>query len=65
MPADAAAYWEGRFAALRETPSWKKYIHDNQLEESFLPGAQLRTSITDIERQLREQFVQAGVKVVR
>jgi putative tricarboxylic transport membrane protein len=65
MPADAAAYWEGRFAKLRETPSWKKYVHDNQLEESFLPGAELRKSMVEIEKQLREQYVQAGIKVVR
>jgi putative tricarboxylic transport membrane protein len=65
MPADAAAYWEGTFAKLRETPSWKKYILDNQLEDAFLPGADLRKSMVEIERQLREQFVQAGVKVVR
>ena len=65
MPADAVAYWEGRFAKLRETPSWKKYIHDNQLEESFLPGDEMKKSIAAIERQLREQFMQAGIKVVR
>jgi putative tricarboxylic transport membrane protein len=65
MPAEAAAYWEGRFAKLRETASWKKYVHDNQLEESFLPAEGLRKSIADIERQLREQFVEAGIKVVR
>lgn len=65
MPADAAAYWEGRFARLRETPSWKKYIHDNQLEDSFLPGAEMRKSIGEIEKQLREQFQLAGIKVVR
>jgi putative tricarboxylic transport membrane protein len=65
MPADAAAYWEGRFAKLRETPSWKKYILDNQLEDRFLPASELRKSMVEIEKQLREQFVQAGVKVVR
>jgi putative tricarboxylic transport membrane protein len=65
MPADAAAYWEGRFSRLRETPSWKKYVQDNQLEESFLPGEGLRKSIVEIEKQLREQFIQAGIKVVR
>ena len=65
MPADAAAYWEGRFVKLRETPSWKKYVQDNQLEDAFLPGAELKRSMAEIERQLREQFVQAGVKVVR
>jgi putative tricarboxylic transport membrane protein len=65
MPADAAAYWEGRFARLRDTASWKKYVADNQLEDSFLPGAELRKSMAAIENQLREQFQQAGVKVVR
>ena len=65
MLAEAAAYWEGRFAKLTETPSWKKYVHDNQLEESFRPGVELRKSIVEIERQLREQFQQAGIKVVR
>ncbi len=65
MPADAAAYWEGVFARLRQTASWKKYILDNQLEDSFLPAEGLKKSIVEIERQLREQFVQAGVKVVR
>ena len=65
MPADAAAYWEGRFAKLRETPSWKKYVLDNQLEDAYLPGERFRASIDDISKQLKEQFVQAGVKVVR
>ena len=65
MPADAAAYWEGRFAKLAETPSWKKYVVDNQLEDSFRPGAELRKSIVEIEKQLREQFQLAGIKVVR
>ncbi len=65
MPADVAAYWEGRFARLRDTASWKKYVLDNQLEEAFLPGAELKKSMLDIEKQLRDQYVQAGVKVVR
>jgi putative tricarboxylic transport membrane protein len=65
MPADAAAYWEDRFSKLRETASWKKYVLDNQLEESFLPGSELKKSMVEIERQLRDQFTQAGVKVVR
>ena len=65
MPAEAVAYWEGRFAKLTGTPSWKKYVLDNQLEESFLPGPELRKSMVEIEKQLREQYQQAGVKVVR
>ena len=65
MPNEAAAYWEGVFAKLRETASWKKYIADNQLEERFLPGAELRKSALEIERQLKEQYQAAGVKTVR
>jgi putative tricarboxylic transport membrane protein len=65
QPAEASAYWERVFAKLRDTASWKKYIHDNQLEEAYLPAAELKKSIAEIERQLREVYTQAGIKVVR
>jgi len=65
MPADAAAYWEERFTKLHETPSWKKYLHDNQLEDAFLHAADLRKSIVETEKQLREQYQLAGIKTVR
>jgi putative tricarboxylic transport membrane protein len=65
QPADASAYWEHTFDALRKTESWKKYILDNQLEERFLPAAELKASITEIEKQLREQYTAAGIKTVR
>src|SRR5205814_3211267 len=45
QPDDATRYWEGRFEALRKTESWKKYIHDNQLEELFMPGAEMKKAI--------------------
>ena len=65
QPAEASAYWEGRFDALRRTESWKKYILDNQLEERFSGGAELRKTVADIERQLKEAYTQAGIKTVR
>ena len=65
QPDDASVYWEGRFDALRKTESWKKYIRDNQLEELFLPGAEMKTAVTDIENQLREQYRLAGIQTVR
>jgi len=65
QPAEASAYWESRFAELRKTASWKKYIADNQLEESFLPGSELKKSMADIEKQLKEQYTAAGIKTVR
>jgi putative tricarboxylic transport membrane protein len=63
--ADASAYWEGVFEKLHRTASWQKYIHDNQLEDSFVPAAGLKKAMADIEKQLREAYTQAGLKVVR
>ena len=65
MPAEAARYWEDLFTKLHGTASWKKYLADNQLEDSFLHAAQLRQSIVDTEKQLREQYQLAGIKTVR
>jgi tripartite-type tricarboxylate transporter receptor subunit TctC len=65
MPADATAYWEGRFAALIKTASWKKYVQENELEESFLPGEQFGKAMQATTQELRDQYVKAGVKVVR
>jgi putative tricarboxylic transport membrane protein len=65
MPPEAVAYWEDFFARLRETPSWKKYVSDNQLEEHFVKGAELTKVMKEIESQLREQYTLAGVKTVR
>jgi putative tricarboxylic transport membrane protein len=65
QPAEASAYWEKLFERLKDTPSWKKYIADNQLEEGFLPASQLKASIGRIEKELRDVYTEAGIKVVR
>ena len=65
QPDTASKYYEGLFARLKETPSWKKYILDNQLEESFHPGPELARQVKEIESELRTQYQQAGIKVVR
>jgi putative tricarboxylic transport membrane protein len=65
QPADASAYWEHVFDSLRKTESWKKYMHDNQLEEHFTNGPELKKTMVDIERQLKEAYTQAGIKTVR
>ena len=65
QPDAASKYWENFFQRLHETASWKKYVADNQLQDDFAPGAQLRTTVKDIESQLREAYQRAGVKVVR
>ncbi|HST00462.1 MAG TPA: tripartite tricarboxylate transporter substrate-binding protein, partial [Usitatibacter sp.] len=63
--AEATAYWIDRFEKLRRTASWKKYVADNQLEEAFVPGPEFAKAMKDIEKELREQFQQAGIKTVR
>ena len=65
QPVDASMYWESTFDKLRKTESWKKYVHDNQLEESFADGATLKKTMIEIERQLKDAYTQAGIKTVR
>jgi putative tricarboxylic transport membrane protein len=65
MPADAAAYWTGRFEKLTRTASWKKYLEQNELEPAFIPGEEFRKSMEETSRGMRDEFVKAGIKVVR
>jgi len=65
QPSDASAYWQNTFDALRKTESWKKYVHDNQLDDEFADGATLKKTMVEIERQLKEAYTQAGIKTVR
>lgn len=65
QPDEASRYWEGVFNKLRGTESWKKYIADNQLEERFTVGPELKKAMAEIERQLKETYTAAGIKVVR
>ena len=65
FPKEAQAYYEDMFAKLRQTASWKKYVEDYQLEDSFSNGPELAKTITEIETDMRSQFQQAGIKLVR
>ena len=65
FPKEAQAYYEDLFARLRQTASWKKYVQDYQLEDSFSNGAELGLTIAAIEKDLREQYQLAGIKLVR
>ena len=65
QPDEASRYWEGVFNKLRASESWKKYVADNQLEERFTGGADLKRAMAEIERELKETYTAAGVKVVR
>lgn len=65
FPKEALVYWEDLFAKLQQTPSWKKYVEDNQLEDSYGNAAELAKSIEQIEKHMRAQFQLAGMKLVR
>ncbi|MDB5886783.1 MAG: putative tricarboxylic transport rane protein [Polaromonas sp.] len=65
FPPEALAYYEDLFAKLRQTASWKKYVEENQLEDSYANGAELKKSIEQIEKDMRTQFQLAGMKLVR
>ena len=47
VPNEVVAYWEDRFAKLRATPSWKKYVEDNQLEDHFTNSANFQDDQAD------------------
>jgi putative tricarboxylic transport membrane protein len=64
-PREVVAFWEDAFARLVKTASWKKYLADNQVEEGYQPAAEFTQSIDAIEKQLRPQLQQAGVKLAR
>ena len=65
IPKEALAYYEDLFLKLSKTASWKKYVEDYQLEDSYSTGADLGKSITQIEKDMRTQFQMAGMKLVR
>ena len=65
MPKEALAYYEDLFLKLSRTASWKKYVEDYQLEDSYSTGTELGKSISQIEKDMRTQFQLAGMKLVR
>jgi putative tricarboxylic transport membrane protein len=65
VPRDVVKFWEDTFAKLVQTASWKKYLADNQVEEGYQNAADFAKSIDAIEKQLRPQLQEAGVKLAR
>jgi putative tricarboxylic transport membrane protein len=61
-PAAATAYWEELFARLGKTPSWRKYVADNQVEDAYLRGAALAPYIEEQTALMRRVLREAGVQ---
>jgi putative tricarboxylic transport membrane protein len=62
---DVVTYWEGVFGKFAKTPSWKKYLSDNQFEDGYLAGSGLNKFFDDLTVQMRDILKEAGVKVMR
>jgi putative tricarboxylic transport membrane protein len=62
MPDAARSYWEELFARLGATPSWRKYVADNQVEDVFLRGAALAPYLEEQTGLMRRVLREAGVQ---
>jgi putative tricarboxylic transport membrane protein len=62
MPAAARSYWEELFARLGATPSWRRYVADNQVEDVFLRGPQLAPYLEEQTGLMRRVLREAGVQ---
>jgi len=65
IPREALAYWEDVFAKLVRTPTWKKYLEENMMVESFLHSAELNKFIDEYSETIRGILRDGGIKVVR
>ncbi len=65
VASDAIAFWEDFFRRLVNTPSWKKYVEENQFDDTFYTGAELSKAIAATTQQLRTILPDAGIKLVR
>ena len=53
------------FRRLTRTPSWQKYIEDNQFEDGYQNAAELAKFYDEFTDRMREILKDAGVKTVR
>ena len=65
MPAGAARYWQEFFARLAATPSWKRYLEDNQVEDVFMRGEAMSPFLDEQVRVMGDVLRRAGVAVAR
>jgi len=65
IPAANVAYWEDFCRRLTRTPSWQKYIADNQFEDGYQNAADLTKFYDEFTGRMRDILKDAGVKTVR
>jgi putative tricarboxylic transport membrane protein len=65
IPKENVEFWQDFFRRLTRTPSWQKYIADNQFEDGYQNAAELARFYDEFTAQMRDIFRDAGVKTVR
>lgn len=65
MSPDAVKYWENLYSRLVKTPSWQKYLKENQIVDDFVPSRELGKFWDEQTNLMRTVLPEAGVKVVR
>jgi putative tricarboxylic transport membrane protein len=65
MSPETVAYYEDLFFKVSQTPAWKKFLAESQLDGEFVKSAELKPFLDKFEGTLREILKTAGVKVVR
>lgn len=65
IPAENVAYWEGVFRKLTQTPTWRKFLADNQFEDGYQNAADLTKFYDEFTGKMRGILKEAGIKVVR
>ncbi len=62
---EVVEFWEDFFARLVKTPSWRKYLEENQVEDVFIKGRELGPFLDEQSVLMRSVLKQAGVAVTR
>ena len=65
MPPAAVAYYTDLFKRASTSPAYMAYMSSKQLDNEYLPPAELRKFLDNYQNELRTVLKSAGVKVVR
>ena len=65
IPKANVEYWEDFCRRLTLSPSWQKYIADNQFENGYQTSAELAKFYDEFTGRMRDILKDAGVKTVR
>ena len=65
MPRDTVAFYEQLFEKMVKSPTWQKYLADNQFEDAFLKSADTGKFFDEYANLMRGILTGAGIKVVR